>query len=112
MIITASKNVPCVSQTSSWRGCFEEHFLTGEQINKKYPILNGSWIYASRKLQATYDGYYYYQYSRLGTEEISDPWYRELKDKTPFKVSDIDEWYHTTVESNGILLVLYKYLDV
>ena len=43
MKITARKDVPCVSQTKEWKGFFEAHFMSGEEIDKKYPILNPLW---------------------------------------------------------------------
>ncbi len=40
MNITAAINIPCVSQTNLWKGCFEAHFMSGREIDVKYPILN------------------------------------------------------------------------
>jgi hypothetical protein len=34
MNITAAINIPCVSQTNLWKGCFEAHFMSGREIKK------------------------------------------------------------------------------
>jgi len=112
MNITAAINIPCVSQTNLWKGCFEAHFMSGREIDVKYPILNTKWKYSHHKLRDVYDGYdgYYYAYEKdIGTGIMFDPWLREFKvnmsiDDDVYKT----KMYHTTVESNAVLLVLYK----
>lgn len=111
MNITAAINVPCVSQTNLWKGCFEAHFLSGREIDVKYPILNTKWKYSHHKLQDVYDGYYYAYEKDIGTGIMFDPWLREFKVNMPIDDDGIWKMYHTTVESNPILLVLYKKKD-
>ena len=112
MNITAAINVPCVSQTNLWKGCFESHFMSGREIDVKYPILNTKWKYSHHKLRDGYDGYYYAYEKDIGTGVMIDPWLREFKVNMP-----IDDYvykskmYHTSVESNVILLVVYKKKD-
>ena len=115
MNITAAINVPCVSQTNLWKGCFESHFMSGREIDVKYPILNTKWKYSHHKLQDFCDGYdgYYYAYEKdIGTGIMFDPWFREFKVNMPI-ADDVykSKMYHTTVESNLILLVVYKKKD-
>jgi hypothetical protein len=112
MNITAAINVPCVSQTNLWKGCFEAHFMSGREIDVKYPILNTKWKYSHHKLLAGYDGYYYAYEKDIGTGIMFDPWLREFKVNMPI-ADDVykSKMYHTTVESNVILLVLYKKKD-
>jgi hypothetical protein len=109
MNITAAKDVPCVSQTNLWKGCFESHFMSGREIDAKYPILNTKWKYSHHKLLAGYDGYYYAYEKDIGTGIMFDPWLREFKVNMPI-ADDVykSKMYYTTVESNLILLVLYK----
>jgi hypothetical protein len=112
MNVTATINVPCVSQTNLWKGCFESHFMSGREIDAKYPILNTKWKYSHHKLLAGYDGYYYAYEKDIGTGIMFDPWLREFKVNMPI-ADDVykTKMYHTTVESNAILLVLYKKKD-
>ena len=115
MNVTAAINVPCVSQTNLWKGCFESHFMSGREIDVKYPILNTKWKYSHHKLQDFCDGYdgYYYAYEKdIGTGIMFDPWFREFKVNMPI-ADDVykSKMYHTTVESNLILLVVYKKKD-
>lgn len=112
MNVTAAINVPCVSQTNLWKGCFESHFMSGREINVKYPILNTKWKYSHHKLLAGYDGYYYAYEKDIGTGIMFDPWLREFKVNMPI-ADDVykSKMYYTTVESNPILLVLYKKKD-
>jgi hypothetical protein len=112
MNITAAKDVPCVSQTNLWKGCFESHFMSGREIDAKYPILNTKWKYSHHKLLAGYDGYYYAYEKDIGTGIMFDPWLREFKVNMPI-ADDVykSKMYYTTVESNLILLVLYKKKD-
>jgi len=107
--VTAAINVPCVSQTNLWKGCFESHFMSGREIDVKYPILNTKWKYSHHKLLAGYDGYYYAYEKDIGTGIMFDPWLREFKVNMPI-ADDVykSKMYYTTVESNLILLVLYK----
>jgi hypothetical protein len=112
MNVTATINVPCVSQTNLWKGCFESHFMSGREINVKYPILNTKWKYSHHKLLAGYDGYYYAYEKDIGTGIMFDPWLREFKVNMPI-ADDVykSKMYYTTVESNLILLVVYKKKD-
>ena len=112
MNITAAKDVPCVSQTNLWKGCFESHFMSGREIDVKYPILNTKWKYSHHKLLAPYDGYYYAYEKDIGTGIMFDPWLREFKVNMPI-ADDVykSKMYYTTVESNVILLVVYKKKD-
>jgi hypothetical protein len=112
MNITAAINIPCVSQTNLWKGCFEAHFMSGREIDVKYPILNTKWKYSHHKLRDVYDDYdgYYYAYEKdIGTGIMFDPWLREFKVNMSI-ADDVykTKMYHTTVESNAVLLVLYK----
>jgi hypothetical protein len=109
MNITAAINIPCVSQTNLWKGCFEAHFMSGREIDVKYPILNIKWKYSHHKLLDDYDGYYYAYEIDIGTGIMFDPWLREFKVNMPI-ADDVykTKMYHTTVESNAVLLVLYK----
>ena len=112
MNITAAKDIPCVSQTNLWKGCFESHFMSGREIDAKYPILNTKWKYSHHKLLAPYDGYYYAYEKDIGTGIMIDPWFREFKTH----IAIIDSHYgfkrfmgyHTTVEGNSVLLKIYK----
>ena len=121
MNITAAKDVPCVSQTNLWKGYFEAHFMSGREIDVKYPILNTKWKYSHHKLRDVYgvygvyddyDGYYYAYEKDIGTGIMFDPWLREFKVNMPIS-DDVykTKMYHTTVESNAVLLVLYKKKD-
>jgi hypothetical protein len=112
MNVTATINVPCVSQTNLWKGCFESHFMSGREIDAKYPILNTKWKYSHHKLLAGYDGYYYAYEKDIGTGIMFDPWLREFKVNMPI-ADDVykSKMYYTTVESNAVLLVLYKKKD-
>jgi hypothetical protein len=111
MNITAAINIPCVSQTNLWKGCFEAHFMSGREIDVKYPILNIKWKYSHHKLLDDYDGYYY-AYDNYAIQIMFDPWFREFKVNMPIS-DDVykTKMYHTTVESNAVLLVLYKKKD-
>jgi len=118
MNVTAAINVPNVDQTSIWKGCFESHFMSGREIDAKYPILNTKWKYSHFKLLAGYDGYYYAYEKDIGTGIMIDPWFREFKVNMPIADDDVynyiaddvykSKMYHTTVESNAVLLVVYK----
>ena len=121
MNVTAAINVPCVSQTNLWKGCFEDHFMSGREIDVKYPILNTKWKYSHHKLRDGYDGYYYAYEKDIGTGIMFDPWLREFKVNMPIADDDAynyiadgvykSKMYYTTVESNLILLVVYKKKD-
>ena len=113
MNITAAKDVPCVSQTNLWKGCFESHFMSGREIDAKYPILNTKWKYSRFGwMLGDYDGFYYAYEKDIGTGIMFDPWLREFKVNMPIS-DDVykTKMYHTTVESNAVLLVLYKKKD-
>ena len=120
MNVTAAINVPCVSQTNLWKGCFESHFMSGREIDVKYPILNTKWKYSHHKFRDGYDGYYYAYEKDIGTGIMFDPWLREFKVHMPiaddvygYIADDIykSKMYHTTVESNAVLLAVYKKKD-
>ena len=108
MTFTAAKDVPCVSQTSIWKGFFEAHFMDNKEINQKYPIQNKKWKY-SFFIDPTdcSKGYYYSYYKDWGTRKVSDPWFRELKNLNPIKASEMESVYCTTVEGNKVILVIY-----
>lgn len=119
MNVTAAINVPNVDQSSIWKGYYEAHFMSGKEIDLKYPILNTKWKYSHHKLRDGYDGYYYVKLKDL-VPISSDPWFREFKDYVPiaddvygYIADDIykSKMYHTTVESNAVLLVVYKKKD-
>jgi hypothetical protein len=110
--VTAVKDIPNVDQTSIWKGYYEAHFMSGKEINVKYPILNKKWKYSPHKLRDNYDGYYYVNLNDL-VPISSDPWYREFKDYVPIEVDGgtskiTSKMYHTTVEGNSVLLAVYK----
>ena len=86
--------------------------MSGREINVKYPILNTKWKYSHHKLQDFYDGYYYAYEKDIGTGIMFDPWFREFKVNMPI-TDDVykSKMYHTSVESNAILLVVYKKKD-
>ena len=115
MNITAAINVPYVDQTSIWKGYYEAHFMSGKEIDIKYPILNNKWNYSHAKYSnnsINYDGYYYAYEKDIGTGIMIDPWFREFKSH----IAIIDSHYgfkhfmayHTTVEGNPVLLKIYK----
>ena len=84
--------------------------MSGEEILAKYPILNTKWKYSNREYDWNgNDGYYYAYEKDIGTGIMFDPWLREFK--VNMTISDgvyKTKMYHTTVESNAVLLVLYK----
>ena len=115
MNVTAAINVPNVEQTSIWKGYFEAHFMSGKEIDVKYPILNNKWKYSHTKYPTDniiYDGYYYAYEKDIGTGIMIDPWFREFKSH----IAIMDSYYgfkqfmgyHTTVEGNAVLLKIYK----
>ena len=110
MNITAAKDVPNVDQTSIWKGFYEAHFMSGQEINQKYPIQNKKWKYSTHKPVTGGSGYgYYYSYFRdWGTVIVSDPWFRELKNLNPIKTSEMESVFSTTVEGNKVILVIYQ----
>ena len=109
-----AKDIPCVSQTSEWKGFFEAHFMSGEEIDKKYPILDPRWTYHKRGYTTinfvVYDGYYvaYFNDFHKMDDPYSDPWYRELKHDTPLWENKEERAYHTTIESNAVLVKFIK----
>jgi hypothetical protein len=115
MNVTAAINVPNVDQTSIWKGYYEAHFMSGKEIDIKYPILNNKWKYSHHKLLDGYDGCYYAYEKDIGTGIMIDPWLREFKVNMPiaddvyiYIIDDVykSKMYYTTVESNVILLVV------
>lgn len=83
--------------------------MSGEEILAKYPILNTKWKYSNREYDWNgYNGYYYSNYKDWSTEVVTDPWYRAFKDYVPISDDDMSTLYHTTVESNPVLLLMYK----
>ena len=116
MNVTAAINVPNVDQTSIWKGYYEAHFMSGKEIDIKYPILNKKWNYSHSKYSVNainYDGYYYAYEKDIGTGIMIDPWFREFK--THIAIIDSHYYgfkrfmgYHTTVEGNSVLLKIYK----
>ncbi len=64
MNVTAAINVPNVDQTSIWKGYYEAHFMSGKEIDIKYPILNNKWKYSHHKLLDGYDGCYYFEVNK------------------------------------------------
>ena len=108
------ENVPCVSQTKIWKGFFEAHFMSGKEINDKYPIQNKLWKYNNCgyvKFQTMVcDGYYVAHYNDFHkiNSSYNDPWYRELKHTTPLWENTEETVYHTTVESNAVILKFIK----
>jgi len=118
--VTAAKDVPNVDQSSIWKGYFEAHFMSGKEIDLKYPILNTKWKYSHHKLRDGYDGYYYAYEKDIGTGIMIDPWFREFKVNVPnaygvygYIADDIykSKMYHTTVESNAVLLVVIDFIN-
>jgi hypothetical protein len=109
MNITVAKDVPCVSQTSIWKGFYEAHFMSGEEIHQKYPIQNKKWKYSFSMDPKNYRiGYYYSYYRDWGTQKVSDPWFREFIVRNPIKASEMESVYCTTVEGNEVILVIYQ----
>jgi hypothetical protein len=111
MTITAAKDVPNVDQTSIWKGFYEAHFMSGQEISQKYPIQNKKWKYSTIKLVtdgSEYDGYYYSNYRDWDTVIVSDPWYREFRVRNPLKTSEMETVFSTTVEGNKVILVIYQ----
>ena len=109
MNITAAINIPCVSQTNLWKGCFEAHFMSGKEIHEKYPILNTKWKYSHHKdAWNGYEGYYYSNYKDWSTEVVTDPWYRNLiNNGNPINTTESESMFSTTVEGNKIMLIIY-----
>ena len=110
MNITAAKDVPNVDQSSIWKGFYEAHFMSNDEINQKYPIQNKKWKYSNNKPVTGGSGYgYYYSYYRdWGTQKVSDPWFREFIIRNPIKASEMESVYCTTVEGNKVILVIYQ----
>jgi hypothetical protein len=83
--------------------------MSGEEILAKYPILNTKWKYSNREYDWNgYNGYYYSNYKDWSTEVVTDPWYRAFKDYVPISDDVMSTLYHTTVEGNPVLLLMYK----
>lgn len=109
MTITAAKDVPNVEQTSIWKGFYEAHFMSGEEIHQKYPILNTKWKYSHHKdAWNGYEGFYYSNYKDWSTEIVTDPWYRNLiNNGNPINTTESVSIFSTTVEGNKIKLIIY-----
>ena len=90
--------------------------LSGEDILAKYPITNTKWDYSHLSLTVSnvvYDGYYYCWLNNIVTGLITtDPWYRAFKDYVPISDDVMSTLYHTTVEGNPVLLLMYKKIYV
>ena len=86
--------------------------MSGKEIDVKYPILNTKWKYSHLSLTVSnvvYDGYYYCWLNNIVTALITtDPWYRAFKDYVPISDDVMSTLYHTTVEGNDVLLLMYK----
>ena len=86
--------------------------MSGKEILAKYPITNTKWKYSHHKLEGGYDGYYYCWLNDIVTGPYSiittDPWYRAFKDYVPISDDVMTTQYHTTVEGNDVLLLMYK----
>ena len=108
MKITARKDVPCVSQTLEWKGLFEAHFMSGKEINEKYPILNKLWTFVDDGGILTINNRSYSTIYRVSTGCYSDPWYRELKHEDPLYENSEEIAYVTTVEGNAVVLKFQK----
>lgn len=114
MTFTLAKDIPCVSQTIEWKGFFEAHFMSGQEIDKKYPILDPRWKYTKTGYHTinniAYDGCYVAHFNDFHktNDPYSDPWYRELKHSEPLWENTEERAYHTTVESNAVALKFIK----
>ena len=110
MTITAAKDVPNVDQTSIWKGFYEAHFMSNDEINQKYPILNTKWKYSNYKNEWNgYEGFYYSNYKDWSTEVVTDPWYRNLiNNGNPINTTESESMFSTTVEGNKVILVIYQ----
>ena len=114
MTIYRRDKVPCVSQTKHWNGLFENHFLSAEEINAKYPILNPLWRFANGDIlifkNRSYSTIYrakFFDFHQIN-QPYSDPWYRELKYDDPLYDLSAERAYVTTVEGNSVLLKFKK----
>lgn len=114
MTIIRRENVPCVSQTDIWKGLFENHFLSAEQIRNKYPILNPLWKFVDTGIltinKRSYSTIYrakFFDFHQID-QPYTDPWYRELKHDDPLYDTTEERAYLTTVESNAVVLRFEK----
>ena len=86
--------------------------MSGKEIDVKYPITNTKWKYSHQSFpvdNVMYDGYYYCWFNDVVTGLITtDPWYRAFKDYGPISDDVMSTLYHTTVEGNPVLLLMYK----
>ena len=86
--------------------------MSGREILAKYPITNTKWKYSHQSFpvdNVMYDGYYYCWLNDVVTGLITtDPWYRVFKDYGPISDDVMSTLYHTTVEGNPVLLLMYK----
>ena len=83
--------------------------ISGEEIHKKYPILNTKWKYSNREYDWNdNNGYYYSNYKDWTTEIVTDPWRRNLiNNGNPIKKTESECIFSTTVEGNNIILIIY-----
>ena len=93
--------------------------MSGREILAKYPITNTKWKYSHQSFpvdNVMYDGYYYCWLNDIVTGHYSiitiDPWYRAFKDYGPISDDVMSTLYHTTVEGNPVLLLMYKKIFV
>ena len=82
--------------------------ISGEEIHKKYPILNTKWKYSNREYDWNdNNGYYYSNYKDWTTEIVTDPWRRNLiNNGNPIKKNEERSMFYTTVEGNKIILII------
>ena len=82
--------------------------ISGEEIHKKYPILNNKWKYSNREYDWNgNNGYYYSNFKDWTTEIVTDPWRRNLISRNPIKKTESECIFSTTVEGNNIILIIY-----
>ena len=83
--------------------------ISGEEIHKKYPILNTKWKYSNREYDWNdNNGYYYSNFKDWTTEIVTDPWRRNLiNNGNAIKKTESECIFFTTVEGNKIILIIY-----
>ena len=94
--------------------------ISGEEIHKKYPILNTKWKYSNREYDWNdNNGYYYSDFKDWTTEIVTDPWRRIteivtdpwrrnlINNGNPIKKTESECIFSTTVEGNNIILIIY-----
>jgi len=85
-------------------------FMSNDEINQKYPIQNKKWKYSFSTAHGPPHGraeHYYSYYKDWGTEKVSDPWFREIKNIKPIETNKWETVFSTTVEGNQVILVIY-----